>query len=406
MASPGKALIIVENNSVPFDPRVWREARALQEVGWKVSIVCPESPQDNQLVAVGSSGGAYEVLNGIHIYRFSLEFADGGIGGYLREYISALLSCAKLSLRVWGEDNFDVLQVCNPPDLLFPLGLFYRLLGKKFIFDHHDLFPESISHRFSGTTGQLLHRLALVLEWLTFRTANIVISTNQSYRQIAVERGGINPERVFVVRNGPELASSKPLKPDPALKEDHQYLACYLGIMGAEDGIEQMMEAIRHVVYDLGRRDIQFVLIGDGPVRQHALSKTDEWNLEGQVYLPGRIPESDVHRYLSTADIGLSPDPYTPLNNLSTMNKIMEYMAFGVPVVSFDLKESRVSAGDAAIYVSYGDPKAFGKSIVSLLDQPARRDTMGNLGRQRIAEELAWEHQKEHLWAAYQAALE
>jgi glycosyltransferase involved in cell wall biosynthesis len=412
MASPGraespprKALIIVENNSVPFDRRVWREALALQEAGWHVSVVCPKSPEDDRLVYADSPAGDYEVLEGIHIYRFPMQFAEHGVVAFLREYATAFLASVRLSRRVLREQGFDVLQVCNPPDIFFPLGAYYRLRGKGFIFDHHDLFPESVAYRYKGASGRLMYWLGSIFERLTFRAANVVIATNESYRQVAIERGHVEPDRVFVVRNGPELAFIRDIVPDPSLKNGRPYLACFLGVMGVEDGLEPMMEAIRCIVHDLGRPDIQFVLMGDGRQRHYALERVDAWNLKAQVLLPGRVPDEDVQRYLSTADVCLSPDPYTPLNDLSTMNKIIEYMAFGKPIVSFDLKEARVSADEAAVYVACGDERAFAEAIVDLLDDPERRVRMGQLGRQRVLTKLAWDHQTPYLCAAYETSL-
>ena len=412
MASPGrseapagKALIIVENNSVPFDRRVWREALALREAGWHVSVICPKSPEDDRLVFNDSAAGDYEVLEGIHIYRFPMQFAEHGIVAFLREYLTAFRSSVRLSRRVLREQGFDVLQVCNPPDIFFALGAYYRTKGKGFIFDHHDLFPESVEYRYQGASGRLMHWLAVLFERWTFRAANVVIATNESYKEIAVKRGQVDPADVYVVRNGPELEFIKDIVPDPSLKNGRPHLACFLGVMGVEDGLEPMMESIRYVVQDLGRRDIQFVLMGGGRQRYYAVERVSEWNLEDQVLLPGRVPDSEVKRYLSTADVCLSPDPYTPLNNLSTMNKIIEYMAFGKPVVSFDLEEARVSADDAAVYVPCGDDRGFGDAIVQLLDDPQRREKMGQLGRQRVLTKLAWDHQKPILREAYEAAL-
>jgi glycosyltransferase involved in cell wall biosynthesis len=404
VASAGRALIVVENNSVPFDCRVWREAKALHEAGWEVSVISPQSPQDDRLVRPDSQTGSYEVLDGIHIYRFPLVFADHGIMAYIREYATAIAHIARLSWHVCCGDGFDVLQVCNPPDVFFPLGLFYRLLSKGFVFDHHDLAPESISFRFHGPRGLLLYRSARLFEWLTFRTATVVMATNESYRQLAIQRGGVDPSRVFVVRNGPELASIQPVPPDPALKRNFPYLVCYLGVMGVEDGVVPMLEAIRFAVQDMGREDICFVLIGDGTCRPAGLSLVAQWGLESKVFMPGRLPEKEVKRYLASADVCLSPDPFTPLNDLSTMNKVMEYMIMGKPLVSFDLKEARFSAQEAALYVPCDDTKAFGRGIVELLDNADRRNTMGEFGRKRVLQELAWEKQKPNLLAAYEAA--
>mgnify|MGYP001392637350 CR=1 FL=1 len=405
MVSAGRALIIVENNSVPFDRRVWREALALRDAGWSVSVICPENPEADKLIRPDSSGGLFEVLDGIHIYRFTLLFTSKGFSGYCREYLSAFAQITRLSWHVYRTGRFDVFQLCNPPDIFFPLSLFCQLCGTGVIFDHHDLFPESIAYRFRGFWGKLLYAVSRLMEYLTFRSSDVVMATNESYREIALSRGGKKPEDVFVVRNGPELDSFQPVAPDPSLKENFSYLVSYLGIMGVEDGVEPMLEAIRFVTHNLGRNDIYFALIGDGPMRELGQKRLTEWKLEKQVVMPGRLSERDVKKYLSTSDVCLSPDPYTPLNELSTMNKMMEYMIMGCPVVSFDLKEARVSAQEAAVYVPCGDARAFGRAIVDLLDDRARRKWMGELGRRRVLQDLAWGHQKQSLLAAYARAM-
>lgn len=405
MVSAGKALIVVENNSVPFDRRVWREARALRDAGWKVTVICPRSPSDDRLAHAASAGSDAEILDGIRIERFPLRFAEHGAAAYAREYLAAWLHIARLSWRVLRRDDFDVIQFCNPPDLFFPLGFYYRLLGRAVIFDHHDLFPEGVRFRFRGTAGAIAARVALLAERLTFASADVVMATNESYRSIARGRGGMAGERVIVVRNGPELGSFRPVAPVPALKDGFAHLVCYLGIMGEDDGIEAAVEAMRYVIAERGRDDVRFVLIGDGAMRGWAVRRIEELGLGRQVTFTGRLPEADVLAYLSTCDLGMSPDACTPVNSLSTMNKVMEYMALGKPVVSFDLKEARVSAGDAGTFVPCGDAHAFGRAILDLLDDPARCARMGEAGRRRVTERLAWDHQKGALLDAYAAAL-
>ncbi|MBI2761882.1 MAG: glycosyltransferase family 4 protein [Chloroflexi bacterium] len=406
MASAGSALIIVENNSVPFDRRVWREAKALRDAGWRVSVICPRSAADDRLAHSGSGGGDYEELEGIRIYRFPLTFAGADLRGYVREYLGAIGRIARLSLRVLRRERVEVVQVCNPPDLFFLHMALFRALGRRVIFDHHDLFPEGVAFRFRGPTGALARLVALVCEWLTFKATDVVMATNESYREIAMRRGGISPRRVVVVRSGPEIATFGPVEPRPELKSGRPFLACYLGIMGADDGIDLLLDAMHDVVATMKRRDVQFVLIGDGPMRLWAMARAAELGLSDHVMFTGRIPEDEVKAHLSTCDVGLSPDPCTPLNNLSTMNKVMEYMVMAKPLVSFDLKEAAYSAHDSAVYVPCGDVRAFGAAIVELLDDPDRRARMGDAGRRRVVDELAWEHQRGRLFAAYQLARE
>jgi len=402
----GRVLIIVENSWVPIDRRVWYEATTLRDAGWQVIVICPD--------AKGAHAGRgidrqrrpkEEILEGINVYRFPLTFAERGIASYIREYFTAFIYIAWLSWKVWRRHGFDILHVCNPPDIFFPLGLFYRLLGASFVFDHHDLFPENVVWRYPKLSGRLMYLLARIAEYLSFRSANAVIATNESYRRIAIERGGVPAGRVITVRNGPKIDAFVPVEPVVALKRGFPFMVCFVGIMGDEDGVLQMLDVVRHIIGELGRQDILFVLIGDGASRPRALADIAAEGLDRVVDMPGMIRDDlRLRQYMSTADVFVSPEPLTPMNTRSTFIKIGEYMAIGKPIVAFDLCETRYTAQDAACYVSPGDLRGFGEAIVDLLDDPERSRQIGIKGRQRILGELGWEHQSQNLFRAYALA--
>lgn len=407
MSGNRKVLIIEENSSVPSDPRVWSEATTLRDAGWQVTVVCPLINQGPEKNLTSSESIIKENLDGVTVFRFPLIIADHSKLNYIGEYFSALLSISRLSWRIWNEDHFDVLHICNPPDIFFLLAVFYRQLGAKVIFDHHDLFPDLVNWRYRGIVGRLLYTFARVTEYLTFQSANVVISTNQSYRRIALERGGKSADKVIVVRNGPKVNEFVPLEPDPSLKRGFPFLVCYAGVMGYEDGILELIRSIRYIVNDLNRKDVLFILLGDGPAHTGALSNVVSWELENFVGMPGAIHDKYLLRqYLCTANVLLSPEPLTPFNNLSTFIKIGEYMSMGKPIVAYDLVETRITAKDAAVYVEPGDEEGYGTMIVNLLDDPERQQRLGEIGRQRILDHLSWEHQQDDLFRAYAIAMD
>lgn len=405
MSNMRKAVIVVENASIPQDVRVWYEATTLRDAGWRTVVICPAGPGNSQRKEAPAEFGKAEDMEGVTVHRFPLHFAANDAAGFIREYITAWISIARLSWRVWRAGRFDVIQFCNPPDIFFPIGFFYRLLGARVVFDHHDLFPEVVAWRFHGLPGKLLHALARVSEYLTFRTANAVMSTNESYRRIAMERGRVPANRVNVVRNGPKQGQFVPVEPVPALKRGFPFSACYAGVMGEEDGVQELLLSIRHIVHDLGRRDILFNLLGDGAVRAQAQQQVIDWALQDFVVMPGMLDRALLRRHLCTADVCLSPEPLTPFNARSTFIKIGEYMAMGKPIVAYDLVESRFTAQEAALYVPAGEIQAYGQAIVSLMDDPDRRVRMGALGRQRFLDHLTWERQQGELLRTYAAAL-
>ncbi|WP_431984463.1 glycosyltransferase family 4 protein [Streptomyces qinglanensis] len=390
---PGRrALILVENLSVPFDRRVWQECRTLHDAGWEVHVICPRG---------GKRDTEPETeIDGIRIHRYPLRAATGGPAGYLREYGAALWHTVRLARRV---GPVDVVHACNPPDLLFLPALWLKRRGARFVFDQHDLVPELYLSRF-GRGQDLLHRAVCALERMTYRAADIVLATNESYRDVALRRGGRSAADVFVVRSAPDTDRFRAVPPEPELKRGKPHLLCYLGVMGPQDGVDYALRALAKLRDDLGRTDWHAVFVGAGDTFDAMVQLSRQLGLSEQVHFTGRIPDADLVRYLSTADVCLSPDPHNPLNDVSTMNKVLEYMVMGRPIVSFDLREARVSAGEAALYAPADDEAAFAGAVAELLDDPERRARMGRIGQERISGELSWRNSQQSLLAAYAAA--
>jgi glycosyltransferase involved in cell wall biosynthesis len=386
-------LIVVENLPVPFDRRVWQEARALAEAGYRVSIICPKSRGFEK---------SREMLEGIEIYRHNLWEASGPLG-YLLEYAWALGAEFLLALRIYAKPRFRILHACNPPDTVFLVALFFKLFGVRFIFDHHDLSPELFVAKFGP--HRLFEPLLRLAERLTFRTADLSIATNESYRDVAVARGGMKAERVFIVRSSPDLTKIRRGPPQPELKRGRAFLVLYLGTMGPQEGVDLLIESVAHMVNERNRRDTSFALIGGGSQIPRLKAMAAEKGVDAFVSFAGRIPDDELAAYLSTAEVCVAPDPKNPMNDKSTMNKILEYMAYGRPVVLFDLTEGRRSAAAAALYARPNDPVDLAEQILKLLDSEPLRRQLGEIGRQRIEEKLNWETQKKALLAAYETAL-
>jgi glycosyltransferase involved in cell wall biosynthesis len=385
-------LIVVQNLPVPFDRRVWLECRALVAAGYRVSVVCPRGPGDR----------AEEEIDGVTLYKYRPPRTGTGKAAFVWEYLYSFCATARLVAKAHARRRFDVLQACNPPDIFWPLALALRPFGVKFVFDHHDLCPELYLSKFGGARS-LPYRGILALERCTFAAAHHVISTNESYREIAMSRGKHAPEEVSVVRTGPDAGRMTARPARPELRRGRAHLCVYLGVMGVQDGVDLAVRAAGHLVHTLGRTDVSFTFVGAGEAFDELVALRDELGLAGVVDFPGRLPDDDVADLLSTADVGLCPDPKNPLNDLSTMNKTMEYMAYGLPVVSFDLRETRVSAADAAAYVTPNDVPAFAREIAGLLDDEPRRRRMGALGRRRVVDVLAWSHQAPRYVGVYDA---
>ena len=389
----GRVLIISENAPVPADRRVWNISRTLTAAGWQVVIACAQGPDRDD--------APYEVLEGIEIHRYPLRPA-GSTLGYAREYGQALWRLRKLVRRLASERRFDVVHACNPPDILLLAARSLRRQGTRFIFDHHDLVPELYRSRF-GRGEDLGYRATLRAERVAYRMADVSLATNGSYARVAVERGRLDPEDVFVVRNGPDLTRFRPVPADPAWRRGRAHLISYLGIMGPQDGVDHALRALA-ALREL-RDDWHAVFVGDGDALPAMRALADELALGDHVEFAGWRGDDDIRLILSSSDVCLAPDPPSPLNDVSTMIKIPEYMALGRAVASYALPESRVSAGDSALYAAPGDPDSLGRCVAELLDDPARRERMGAMARERIETELSWQHSEGALLAAYARVL-
>jgi glycosyltransferase involved in cell wall biosynthesis len=395
-ALPGKwrVLIIVENLPCPFDRRVWQEALALRAAGYSVSIICPKGR--------GFKKG-YEVLEDVHIYRYPQPIEGDSALGYGLEYMLALLMQFALAVRIALTRGFDVIHGCNPPDTIFLIARIFKLFGKRFIFDHHDINPELYEAKFGRR--DLWYRLLCQLERWTFATADVSIATNESYRRIAVERGGMAPSRVFVVRSGVDLARVHPLPPRAALRRGKRYLVGYVGVIGSQEGLDLLLGAVAYMRRELHRDDVHFVVVGDGTELAALRQQSRELSIDDCVEFTGRISDAALWEIISTADVCVNPDRANDMNDKSTMNKILEYMAFGKPIVQFDLTEGRYSAGEASLYARRNDVADFALRLCELLADPERRRTMGAIGRERLEAGLAWHHQVPRLLQAYATAL-
>jgi glycosyltransferase involved in cell wall biosynthesis len=389
-------LILVENLSVPFDRRVWQESCALRDAGFKVTVICPcGSTQDCEREVV---------IDGVRILRYPLRPAAGGPLGYLREYTLALWHTLCLAVKVRRGGPVNVVHACNPPDLLFLIAMALRPSGARFVFDHHDLVPELLTSRFAGNK-RVLNIMTKLVERLTFVCADGVISTNESYRRVAIDRGKVARDRVVVVRSAPDLNSFVRLCADDTLRCGKQYLLAYLGVMGPQDGVDYALKALQLLRHDFGRDDFHCIFMGAGDSYDEMVALSRRLGLSDVVEFPGRVPDEFVQRCLSTADVCLAPDPLNPLNNVSTMNKVVEYMAMSRPIVSFDLVETRVSAQDAAVYAPPNDVLCFAKEIDALLRDSARRSLMGQAGRCRVEQELSWDASRRVLVDFYRELL-
>lgn len=391
-AKPRRVLIIVENLPSPFDRRVWQEATTLHGAGYEVSIICPTGK---------GYESKYEVIDGIHIYRHGLPLEAEGALGYLLEYSTALFWEFTLAWKVLLTRGFDAIHACNPPDNIFLVGGFFKLLGKKFLFDHHDINPELYEAKFGRR--DFFYKIMLLWERWTFKTASVSIATNESYKKIAIERGGMAPDKVFVVRSGPKLDRLKIVPPVEALKKGRKFLVGYVGVMGKQEGIDYLLRAAKHIIFDMGRSDVHFGLVGGGTSLDEMQTYAQELGIADYVTFTGRVPDQELLEMLNTADVCVNPDVANEMNDKSTMNKIMEYMALGKPIVQFDLTEGRFSAQEASLYAKHNDAVDMAQKIVELLDNPAQREQMGKFGRHRVENELEWQYEAPKLLAAYDA---
>jgi len=384
-------LIVVENLPVPLDRRVWQEACALRDAGYRVTVICPQMRGYTE---------PEEMLEGIQIYRHWISEEAAGFFSFFGEYVSALVGEWRLAWKAWRRDRFSIIHLCNPPDLLFLIAWPFKLLGARVIYDVHDLWPEMFEAKFRQRG--LFYWCVRLGERLSYAFADLVIATNESVRKYALERGRRKPESVRVVRTAPKIDVTT-IKPDPALKRKRAFLVGYVGVMGDADGVDYLIEAAAHIVHNLGRKDVQFLLMGTGPQYARLVKQRDRLALQEYVDMPGRVSNEFLFTALKTIDLGVSCDPKNSYNDHCTMNKVLEYMAFGRPQVMFDVKEGRVSAGPASEYVTENSAAKLAVAIDGLLrDQPRRQD-MGAIGAERIKSDLRWERSVEHLLDAYRS---
>ena len=384
-------LIVVQNLPVPLDRRVWQEATTLVAAGYDVSVICPQGRGWDL---------DFEIVDGVHIHRYPpAPEAHAGAFAYAREYAHALWHWFRLARQIWKNRGFEVIHGCNPPDLVFLLALWYRLRGVRYLFDHHDVCPELYEAKFDRR-GRLWQMLGL-LERLTFATASVSIATNESFRAIATGRGGMAPEDVFVVRSGPRLEGFHPGPGDPALRKGADVLLGYVGVIGQQEGMDLLVAAVDELVRQQGR-SVHVAVVGFGPHVEEVQRDIAARGLGECFTFTGPLYGADLVRALNSCDIGVSPDPRNPMNDISTMNKVIEYMALEKPVVQFDLREGRASAGEAALYAAPNDPQDFARQIARLIDDPDLRRRMGRIGRDRVLGALGWEHSTPALLAAYE----
>jgi glycosyltransferase involved in cell wall biosynthesis len=394
MQSLIRVLLLVENNTYPFDFRVRREAQALRDSGYEVTVIAPR----------GASQPWIEDIEGISIYRFPAPPGGEGVLGYAFEFGYSTLAMLLLTVWISISKGVDIIHAANPPDTLGVIGLVFKLFGKRFVFDQHDLAPETYLSRFEQPRENLIYKILCLTERLSYAVADAVIVTNESYKQVAIKRGCKDPDKVFIVRNGPPLAY-QPLEPVPDLVGRAKYLIGYIGTIGPQDGVDYWLRAIREMVFTLGRRDFLAIIIGSGDALAGVRELAKELDIEAYVLFTGRLSELESRKHLSAVDVCVQPDPLSPLNDKSTMNKLMEYMALGKPTVAFDLVETRFSAQDAAIYVQPNDELEFAKRVSWLLDNPNECKKMGKIGSGRVVSALAWEYSVSSLLRVYDEGL-
>ena len=406
--NPHRRILMFVENAFPNDTRVKNESDALSEAGHTITVVALRKPEQARS----------EMINGVRVYRiprlelFKKTACENptrlqrvwvrmkSLFGYVSEYVYFTSTCFAMSVYVAVRHGFDVIHAHNPPDTLFLVALPWKLVGKRYVFDHHDLCPELYRSRY-GAGHDVLARVLQWVEWGNLKLADVTIATNDSYKQIHIQRGGRNPDTVFVVRNGPNRSRMEVTSPSQRLRQMQKKILVYIGSLNPQDGVDYLLRSLRHLVYDLKRVDFHCVVIGTGDSLEDLRELQKQLQLSGQVELTGYVSDKDLQEYLAAADICVDPDPSSPLNDVSTWIKVMEYMAYGKPIVSFDLKETRFSAQDAALFVPCNDEMEFARAIATLMDNPELRDKMGRFGRERVAKDLQWAVVSKNLVTAY-----
>jgi glycosyltransferase involved in cell wall biosynthesis len=392
---PCRIILLIENMSFPRDRRVRQEAAALADAGWHVSVVCPRGKTPDS--------SSFEVINGVKVHRYWQPWQGNGVFGYLLEYGWAILLSLALIVWIWISDDFDVLHAANPPDLFFLVAAPFMLFGKKFVYDQHDLCPELLEFKFGKT--RVLKRILEFLESCSYKLADLVIVTNRSAYDIALKRGGVPPGKLCIVRNGPDLESFGNITRPPDRKGKKDYQVLYVGAIANQDGVDRVVRAAHHIVHERGRTDVKFAVVGDGDGLKELQDLAHSLDVEPYIYFAGWVGDTELFSYLSAADVCVAPDPPVPINELSTFIKIMEYMSYGKVTVSFDLLESRRTAGPAAVYVKRDDPALFGDAILQVLDDPGRCERLGRVAIERIRTSLHWGMSRDLLVEAYEQVI-
>ncbi len=385
-------LIVIENLPAPFDRRVWQEATTLKKHGADVSIICPKMKGFNE---------PYVCIDGIDIYRHKLPLEGSGIMGYFLEYSTAIFWEFFLSLKIYLKKPFHVIHGCNPPDLIFLTALLFKLLGVKYVFDHHDINPELFIAKFNKKG--VFYKLMLYLERLTFKVADFSIATNESYREIAIHRGNMSPDQVQIVRSGPKIENFKITTGSEKYKKGRDFLVGYVGVIGEQEGLDLLMLSVDCIRRK--RKDVQFAIIGSGTAINKIQTIAESLGVTDYVDFYGRVKDDKLVDILNTCDVCVNPDKPTEMNNLSTMNKIMEYMALQKAIVQFDLKEGRASAQEASLYAECDNTRDFANKIMWLLDNENERERMGRFGYNRVINELSWDHENKKLISFYRKVL-
>jgi glycosyltransferase involved in cell wall biosynthesis len=407
----GRILMMVENY-FPQDTRVKNEADLLTSAGYHVSVIALRRKGQPRR----------EIVDGIEVYRVprlelfrktsTANLSGAGLFllklraslGYLTEYSYFTVACLLVASYVFVRRGFDVIHAHNPPDTLFVVAIPFKLLGKKFVFDHHDLCPELYRSRYKTQEGFYTGLLRL-FERCSLKLADIAIATNESYKKVQTGRAHKNPRDVFVVRNGPNRMRMTPAAPNTRLRGMNKSILCYVGSLNPQDGVDYLLRSLRHLLCDLKRSDFHCVIMGTGDSLEDLRDLAGKLQLNSCVELTGFVSDEDLQANLAAADICVDPDPSSALNDVSTWIKVMEYMASAKPIVTFDLKETRFSAQDAAIYVEPNNETEFAEAIAQLMEQPELQKKMGAYGRRRVEDELQWAKVGKNLLTAYETLL-
>jgi glycosyltransferase involved in cell wall biosynthesis len=391
---PRSCVIVVENLPVPFDRRVWQEAQALHRAGWTVSVICPTNDHFPK---------PFEVIDDIAVYRHPLPPEGRGALAYFREYSAALFHEFRLLIKVHRERGFLIIQACNPPDLIFLAALPFKLMGKRFIFDQHDVSPELFVVKF-GKKG-FLYRGLMFFERMSYAMADFVITANATFKDIAVSRGGMPRSKVEVVYGVPDRKRIYRVEPEPGLHGGRKFVLGYLGIINEQDGVDHLVRAVAHLVRVKGFRDFRAVVVGSGPALELVRALACSLEVEDFVLFSGYLNGEKLLAHISAFDIGVIPDPLNEANDLMSMNKVFEYCALGIPTACYPLRETKRLLGDAGVYAPSPNPAGLAEACLSLMRDESLRARSAAAAARLSAEKFLWENEARKYVATYERAL-